>query len=116
MTCPICNHPGSADAESCAYQYRHPKPSPLATGSASVFAPLEARLSETAKLALAAYFMGFAVGDPTMTVRELRTYIRRIFGEDADRELEQHLADRRAAVLPSPNPKISQPEKNHEYT
>lgn len=75
----------------------------LAPGSASVFAPLEAQLSEVAKAALMAYFMGFAVGDPAMTVRELRTYIRRIFGEDADRELEQHLAARRAAVLPSPN-------------
>lgn len=32
MTCPIGKHPGSADAESCAYQYRHPKPSPPATG------------------------------------------------------------------------------------
>lgn len=37
MTCPICKHPGSADAESCAYQYRHPKPSPLATGSRPFF-------------------------------------------------------------------------------
>lgn len=34
MTCPICKHPGSKDAETCGFKYRHPKPSPPALGSA----------------------------------------------------------------------------------
>ncbi len=34
--CPICGHPESADAETCGYKYRHPKPSPLAQGSLPV--------------------------------------------------------------------------------
>lgn len=34
MSCPICKHPGSADAETCAYKYRHPKPAPAAFVSA----------------------------------------------------------------------------------
>lgn len=68
-----------------------------------MFAPLEAQLSEAAKHAYAAYCLGFVMGDPTMTVRELRTYIRRIFGDAVDCELEQHMAARRAAVMPQPN-------------
>jgi len=69
--------------------------------SGDLFGPLEAQLSPHAQHAFQAYQIAFWQPEQTMTVRELRTAIRRIYGEAVDRELEQHLSDRREAVLPN---------------
>lgn len=56
MTCPICGHPDSKDAESCGYQYRHPKPALMPTLSeafdllAAENADLKARISRALAL------------------------------------------------------------------
>lgn len=60
----------------------------------------EAALSPKAKHAMETYCIAFTDGGPSMTVRELRTMISRLYGKAVDDELEKHLADRRASVLP----------------
>ena len=64
------------------------------------FEILEAALSPRALHAYQAYMIAFQHGDPNMSVGELRTAIRRIYGEAVDQELERYLDARRAAVLP----------------
>lgn len=66
----------------------------------SLFDALEAQLSPEAKHAMQAYKIGFTQGDPTMTVRELREAIRKIYGQEVDQELSRHLSARVNAVLP----------------
>lgn len=69
--------------------------------SGDLFGPLEAQLSPHAQHAFQAYLIAIWQPDQTMTVRELRNAIRLIYGDAVDREIEQHMHDRREAVLPN---------------
>lgn len=73
-------------------------------GSSDLFGALEAQLSPHAKHAYETYTIAFWRDGQDMTVGDMRRAIRAIYGDAVDRELEQHLEDRRQAVYPrSPN-------------
>lgn len=77
-------------------------------GSGDLFGALEARLSPHAKHAYETYVIAFWRDGQEMTVGQMRSAIRALYGDAVDRELEQHMEDRRQAVYPrSPNTKPS---------
>lgn len=76
--------------------------------SGDLFGALEAQLSPHAKHAYETYTIAFWRDGQDMTVGEMRRAIRALYGDAVDRELEQHMEDRRQAVYPrSPNVEVS---------
>lgn len=71
------------------------------TAEENIFAPLEAKLSPHAKHVYEAYITAFWRAEQTATVGQIRAAIKLIYGADMDHELEQHIKDRCAAVLPA---------------
>lgn len=65
-----------------------------------MFEELEAKLSPQAKHAYETYLIAFWRIGNEMTVGEMRKAIRDLYGAAVDRELEQHLEDRRNAIFP----------------
>lgn len=68
--------------------------------SGNMFSSLEDGLSTEARHAFGTLTHAFWRTGQGMTCGEIRESIKRLYGADVDRELEQHFHDRREAVLP----------------